>query len=138
MLEDLKIINEIPNYPILAANIDIKSGAKDPKTEGFAIDKVKRCDELIERVSGDNLLVKAYKTKRGKELIEAKTIFLFTSQPTPADLFWALELMRLEDLKVTRFLSDKDFMTLQDYYQHLCETPALQQAVTNWPGARIS
>ncbi|GAB3114672.1 glutathione S-transferase family protein [Aestuariicella hydrocarbonica] len=168
LLEELRIIDEFPNYPILAANVDKKAGVTHPQSEGFAINKVRRCDELIEKYSHDQLLVKAYSAKWEKELSAAnnlfekesmqKTIeiikhilsdlnsrlsdintsFLFSDNPTLADLFWGLELMRLDNLKLNYLWSEEIFSPLNSYYHRVCDAPALIQAVTDWDGARIS
>ncbi len=167
ILQELSIIDEFPNYQILASSIDKKMGTTTPSTNGFAMTKVQRCSALIEDFADDPLLVRAYSAKRDKEQsaatnlfnknamsqarqhithtlknlnhrLQKPTAFLFTDSPTLADLFWGLELMRIDDLGMSNLWADIDSTPLRTYYQRLCALPCLDSAVTQWAGARLA
>jgi glutathione S-transferase len=167
ILQELSVIDEFPNYQVLASSIDKKTGTTDPSKNGFAIGKVQRCNDLIEQFADDQILVRAYRAKRDKEqsaannlfdkksmdqarativttlenlnqrLQNAETAFLFTDNPTLADLFWGLELMRIDDLGMNSLWADITSSPLRKYYQRLCALPCLDEAVTQWEGARL-
>jgi 2,5-dichlorohydroquinone reductive dechlorinase len=167
IVQELAIIDEFPNYQILASRIDKKHGNNTPSQNGFAMGKVTRCNDLIEKHADNESLVKAYTAKRDKELSAAKNLFdqtsmqqvhnkitsiltalnsrlsntdtdfLFTNNATVADLFWGIELMRIEDLGMASEWADDKLPNLRAYYQRLSDLPCLDSAITQWEGARL-
>ncbi|NIB43388.1 glutathione S-transferase domain-containing protein [Pseudomaricurvus alkylphenolicus] len=165
---ELDVIDDFPNYPILAHKIDRDSGAGDSSYNVFSMKKVERCETLMQEYADEPLLSAAYRAKRDKEksaayelfddasmgqtmekiaailtglnarLSSSRHQFLFADSPTLADYFWGLELMRLDDLNMSALWQNDDDEGLQRYYRRLGELPALDQAVTQWPGARLS
>lgn len=163
--KELAIIDELPNYQLLAAMVAQKS--KQGPRNSFSLRKVERCEELLLRFGDDALLSEAYQAKLSKEkaaadhlfddramalatstmsdafsdlndrLLAQTTDFLFSDQPTMADLFWGLELIRADDLGLSSFWRDGVLPRVSEYYERLCGLPAIRQAVIEWPGARL-
>lgn len=161
---ELAIIDEMPNYQLLAATF-IKSSSEAPNNE-FAASKVRRCETLIAAHRHDLLLTSAYASKRRKEqaaaeklfdkraLAQARTqtiaafeglgsrlrksagIYLFGSRVTLADLFWASS-WRAEDLALSEIWDRASRGRLAEYYCSLSDIPALRHAVLDCPGARF-
>lgn len=131
----------------------------------FAMNKVARCDRYLADFPEDALLQRGYRAKRAKELCAAGQLFsqeamlhayekaeaacsqleqtlarrpspwLFGEALTMADLFWAIELLRMRNLGADRFWRGG----LRPYvaaYAGRCErVPAVREAVLDWPGA---
>jgi 2,5-dichlorohydroquinone reductive dechlorinase len=135
---------------------------------GFAASKVARCDRYIEEFRDDPDLVRAYRAKRDKELNAKQTLFdpqsmkraydimdaalgafdrrlakagepwLFGDTPTMADLFWAINLVRVDDLGASHFWSKGRLPAVEAFYRRGCRLPAIRSAVIEWPGALFS
>lgn len=61
--------------------------------------------------------------------------YLFGNDISLADIFWAIELIRTDDLGYSEWIAA--YPALTAYYDALCATPSIQKAILNWPGARI-
>lgn len=60
---------------------------------------------------------------------------LFGEAPSLADLFWAVELIRAED--VGRGAWIRGDARLSAYHDALLALPAIRRAILDWPGARF-
>ncbi len=161
---ELAIVDELPNYQLLAVGVGpATSGVKN----GFALGKVKRCKELLVQHAGDTELCAAYSAKMAKEQMAADRLFasdamqkayvamalalqgldervarsegkyLFGDEVTMADLFWGVELIRMEDLGLSPWWNDGQLPGVKRYFAGLCDLPALHEAVIGWTGARL-
>ena len=159
---EIAIVDGLPNYPLLAAKV--AKPAANGAGNSFAMRKVERCDALIAEFADDRLLVAAYTAKRDKELsgnndlftpdaiagaeqamqlafsklerrIPAGRDFLFGDRLSLADIFWAIVLIRTEDLGYGNWIGR--LPRLSTYYQTLSAAPAIRTAILDWPGARI-
>lgn len=166
IMNELELVDELPNYPLLGAAIAKKNnyvGDGNP----FAASKIARCDKLILKHKDDADLVLAYSAKRDKEQSADKNLFtpqaleaayakmefaiaaldkrlqleegpgLFGDQITLADLFWAVELVRSDDLSMSHIWSHNRMCVVAAYYEWLQSLPSVQSAILNWPGARM-
>jgi 2,5-dichlorohydroquinone reductive dechlorinase len=162
--EELSIIDNLPNYQILAMGVGKPSS--DGLPNGFAVGKVARCDKLLAEHSGDEVLRAAYTAKRGKEQMAAERLFdeaslkqayrqmaqairglelrlpaqagyLLGEYITLADLFWAVELVRFEDLGMAVLWAQGRSPRVARYYEKLCALKTIKQAVIDWPHARL-
>jgi len=126
--------------------------------------KVERCNALIAVHADNPLLVTAYTAKRDKEMsansdlftphaiAEAErtmqsafaeldgrlpdgAAFLFGDNLSLADIFWAIMLIRTEDLGYGHWISR--LPRLSTYCRALSAAPAIRAAIIDWPGARI-
>jgi glutathione S-transferase len=162
---EMSIVDDLPNFQLFLAAM-AKPGTNGAD-RNIAIAKVQRWDTLIAENAGDVALCSAYAAKRAKEQAAADRLFEATSidrakqrietamrdldvrlkknggpyvlgaSLTLADLFWGVELLRVDDLGMSSLWSDGKLPTLQAYFQRLSENPALYGAVTQWPGARL-
>jgi len=162
---ELAIIDEMPNYQLLAATF-VKSSSEAPNNE-FAASKVRRCEALVAAHEDDPALVSAYLSKQRKERAAAEKLFddqalaeahartvsafewldsrlrkstgvyLFGSGATRADLFWGVEVVRGEDVGLAEVWTGTQLTRLAEYFRLLCELPALRHAVLECPGARF-
>ena len=162
---EIAIVDELPNYQLLAVGVGkaAESGVKN----GFAVGKVSRCDALLAEHADDEVLCAAYSAKRSKEQMAADRLFdaaamerahaamakalrdldarlaasngsyLFGDTVTMADLFWGVELIRLEDLGLSVLWTDGRLPRVADYFRTISALPAITQAVIGWPGARL-
>lgn len=161
---EISIVDNLPNYQLgVSAG---RPGAAAPGNS-LAVSKVRRCDALISDNANDEALCTAYAAKRAKEQIAADRLFdaaaidrarhsidealreldrrlqksdgpcLFGSSPTMADLFWSVELIRIDDLGMSALWSNGKLPALDAYYQRMSQLPAVLDAVTRWPGARL-
>jgi 2,5-dichlorohydroquinone reductive dechlorinase len=129
----------------------------------FATAKVARCDKYLAQYRDEPDLVRAYQAKRDKELNAKKTLFdpqsmvrayaimesalgefdrrlekqawLFGDAPTMADLFWVINLTRVDNLGAGHFWSDGRLPAVEAFYRRGRELPAIKAAVLEWPGA---
>lgn len=131
----------------------------------FATAKVARCDKYLEQFRDDPDLVRAYRAKRDKELNAKQTLFdpasmtraygimeaalgafdgrlakasrpwLFGETPTMADLFWIINLARVDNLGAGHFWADGRLPTVEAFYRRGQQLPAIRSAVLEWPGA---
>jgi len=162
---EIAIVDELPNYQILAAGVG-QAAQSGPKN-GFAAGKVARCDALLAAHAGDEALRAAYSSKRSKEQMAAERLFdaaamerahqamakalreldarlaaadgdyLFGDTVSMADLFWGVELIRLDDLGFSILWADGRLPEVALYFEKLCVLPAIAQAVVDWPGGRL-
>jgi 2,5-dichlorohydroquinone reductive dechlorinase len=132
---------------------------------GFATSKVARCDKYLEQFGDDPDLSRAYRAKRDKELDAKQTLFdpqsmkrayevmetslgefdrrlakasqawLFGAAPTMADLFWVINLARVDNLGAGHFWSDGRLPAVEAFYRRGRQLPAIKAAVLEWPGA---
>ena len=162
---EIAIVDNLPNYQLLAVGVGkaSESGLKN----GFSIGKVARCDALLAEHADDEALCAAYSAKRSKEQMAADRLFdsaamdrahaamakalrdldarlaasngnyLFGDTVTMADLFWGVELIRLEDLGLSGLWAEGRLPRVADYFQKICALPAIAHAVVDWPGARL-
>jgi 2,5-dichlorohydroquinone reductive dechlorinase len=162
---EIAIVDNLPNYQLLAVAVGKpNTSAAD---NSFAVSKVRRCDALIAENADDSELCRAYAAKRAKEQTAAERLFdiaamdrartliglaleqldsrlrasggpyLFGSSVTIADLFWGVELIRNDDLGLSRQWSSGKLPSLAAYYQRISELPSVSGAVIQWPGARL-
>jgi 2,5-dichlorohydroquinone reductive dechlorinase len=132
---------------------------------GIAMGKVERCDRYLAEYADDPVLVEAYSAKRAKELAGARQLFspermakayaifreaidglearlerhaapyLFSTGPTMADLFWAIELQRLANLGATDFWQDGHHPAVQRFFKSSSALPSIRSSIIDWPGA---
>ncbi len=72
-----------------------------------------------------------------KRLAKSSGRYLFDSTVTMADLFWGVELIRIEDLRL-RLSGPPQLPSVEAYHRRLSDLPAISGAVTQWPGARLN
>lgn len=131
----------------------------------FATAKVARCDKYLAQFGDDPDLSRAYRAKRDKELNAKQTLFdeqsmkrayevmatslgefdrrlanasrtwLFGDAPTMADLFWVINLARVDNLGAGHFWSDGRLPAVEAFYRRGRQLPAIRSAVLEWPGA---
>jgi len=131
----------------------------------FAIGKVERCDRYLAEYADEEALVRAYTAKRAKELDAAQQLFgkdamrdayqraesacaalerqlhaattewLLDDRVSMADLFWAVELMRMKNLGADTFWKDGALPAVEAFANRTTELHAIRQAIINWPGA---
>jgi 2,5-dichlorohydroquinone reductive dechlorinase len=132
---------------------------------GFAMGKVERCDHYLAQFSGDADLVRAYSAKRAKELNAAEQLFtpeamlaaydkaeaacsglerelsarktqwLLGDAITMADLYWAIELMRMKNMAVESFWANGARPSVAAFVETAESIPAIRSAIVEWPGA---
>lgn len=137
---------------------------RDADGAGFAMRKVARCDHYIERHRDDAELAAAYRAKRAKELAAAQQLFSaeavgaayarveracaeldarladwpgpwrFGDRVTMADLFWAVELLRVGNLGAS-FWADGRMPALARYVADAATLHGVRAAVIEYPGA---
>jgi 2,5-dichlorohydroquinone reductive dechlorinase len=133
----------------------------------FSMSKVKRCDQYLVEFAGDQALVRAYQAKRSKELIAAECLFLEkamenaynrargacaalnnkleTSQSTwltgssvtLADLFWAVELLRMKNLGAAYIWEQNQLPAVQRFVAAAEGLASVRSAVLEWPGSQF-
>ncbi|MBL0418724.1 glutathione S-transferase family protein [Ramlibacter sp. AW1] len=131
----------------------------------FAMTKVERCDRYLAEHADDPVLVRGYAAKRAKELSAAQELFteqrmqqayttaeaacealerqlqaartawLLDDQLTMAEIYWAIELLRMGNMGADIFWKDGKRPAVAAYAARLRQLPAIQSAVVNWPGA---
>lgn len=131
----------------------------------FASSKVERCDRYMATFADDPALVRAYGAKRAKEAQAARSLFsgeamrsvyasaeaacealnqrlatggeawLFGPSVTMADLFWAVELLRMDNLGAGAIWADGKLPHVARFRSAAEHLPAIRSAVTLWPGA---
>lgn len=130
----------------------------------FSRRKVAWCDTLIARFPDDEDIVTACTAKRAKELSAAEALFtsealahardltaealahlntclaqgsgwVLGDRPTLADLVWAVELLRIENVGQDHFWADGRNPHIPAFLAAARELPAIRQAVIDWPGA---
>ncbi|MES2510944.1 MAG: glutathione S-transferase [Pseudomonadota bacterium] len=132
---------------------------------GFAMGKVERCNRYLAEFSNDADLVKAYSAKRAKELNAAEQLFtpeamqaaydkaeagcaslenalsagdtpwLLGEKVTMADLYWAIELLRMKNMAVESFWANGAKPSVAAFVEKAESIPAIRSAIVEWPGA---
>ncbi len=132
----------------------------------FSRRKVAWCDRYLAQYADDPVLTAAYAAKRAKEQSAADHLFspeamaaaldraeagvrhldralahgrgpwLFGDAPTMADLFWGLELLRLDNVGAGHFWADGRLPRVAAFLAAAEALPAIRTAVIDWPGAR--
>lgn len=132
----------------------------------FSLRKVAWCDRLLDEHAGDEALTRAYAAKRAKEASAAAELFspeamrdaqeraeaslygleqtlarhggawLFGDRLTLADLFWGIELIRMDDVGVALLKSDR-LPGVKRFSATLKTLDSIQQSVLNHPSARF-
>ena len=131
----------------------------------FSERKVAWCTRYLEEHAGDPRLVAAYTAKRAKEQSAADALFspdamgaaynraeaavvalernlaqrgtqwLYSDTLTMADLFWGIELLRMENVGVERFWQDGRLRLVERFLTAVKHVPAIRTAIIDWPGA---
>jgi 2,5-dichlorohydroquinone reductive dechlorinase len=168
---ELDIVDNLPNYQMLVGQ-PIGTDARPEKLKAnngvsFSMSKVRRCDQYLVEVAGDQALVRAYQAKRSKELIAAERLFsleamedaysraraacatlnnkLETSQSTwltgssvtLADLFWAVELLRMKNLGAAYIWEQNRMPAVQRFVADAEGLESVRSAVLEWPGSQF-
>lgn len=163
----LSVIDDLPNYQLLAVFVTGGKFTGAGDINPWSQSKVDRCDDRLLRHEDDPRLVRAFSAKREKEVRATQRLFdgaavadaerkmraaidnlnraltpdhrfLYGDALTLADLFWAVELIRLIDLGKDSLWNDGENSNVARYVDALCAEPSVQQAIINWPGARLS
>ena len=160
---ELAIVDSLPNYQLLMGRARDGTAPDSEIMASFSRRKVGWCDRLLAKHADDPVLIEAYTAKRAKELWAAERIFaadqmtsayakaqdavsrleqtlanadgpwMFGNHPTMADLFWALELLRMENVGVARFWNNKPRVAA--LLEAAKALPAIRTSVIDWPGA---
>jgi 2,5-dichlorohydroquinone reductive dechlorinase len=131
----------------------------------FSMSKVKRCDDYMAEFSRDYVLVSAYRAKRAKELDAAANLFsedamriayakattacallesklqarhrswLMGDSVSMADLFWAVELLRMKNLGTDHLWEHGNLPAVTRFVAAAELLPSIRSAVLTWPGA---
>ncbi|MDB5966901.1 MAG: glutathione S-transferase family protein [Polaromonas sp.] len=131
---------------------------------GFAMGKVERCDRYLAEFADDADLVRGYTAKRAKELNAAERLFtpeamrtaydraeagcahlehklqsgerwVVGGKVTLADLYWGVELLRMQNLAVESFWTGGARPAVAAFVDRAAALPAIRSAVVDWPGA---
>ena len=133
---------------------------------GFSQAKVERCCNYLKQYADDPVLVRAYSAKLDKEQDAADTLFspesmqiayakavaacatlekklarrtsawLLGDTFSMADLFWAVELLRMDNLGAGEFWRNAKLPSLEEYFRTATAQPAIRAAIIDWPGAQ--
>ncbi len=166
--EELRIVDGLPNYQMLLGkrpDMDEAATRKGHSGSSFSLDKVKRCDRLMQDHADDPVLVQAYAAKRAKELDAADHLFsdeamrsayataveacatldtklrergspwLFGDKVTMADLFWCVELLRMKNLGASTFWDGGRLPEVARFTAAAEQLPSIKAAIIDWPGA---
>jgi 2,5-dichlorohydroquinone reductive dechlorinase len=131
----------------------------------FSMGKVKRCEQYMREFAHESALVEAYQAKRSKELDAAAHLFsdeairsayakvtaacavlddklravrsnwLMGDAVTMADLFWAVELLRIKNLGAQHIWEQNRLPSVARFVAAAECLPSVQSSVLNWPGA---
>lgn len=164
IMAELTVVDDLPNYQNLAVRVVPTTGPGN----AFAASKVARCNVLLADHGDDPVLRAAYEAKRAKEQYAADKLFdetalaaarqavidaldglekrlttstgpwLLGEAVTMADLFWGAELIRTEDVGQGYLWQENRLPHVAAYYGRLCDMPALQSAIIDFPGARLA
>jgi len=133
----------------------------------FSMSKVRRCDQYLVEFAGDQALVGAYQAKRSKELIAAERLFsreamesaysrareacaaldnkletssstwLTGNSVTLADLFWAVELLRMKNLGAAYLWEQNRLPSVQRFVAAAEGLESVRSAVLEWPSSQF-
>jgi 2,5-dichlorohydroquinone reductive dechlorinase len=131
----------------------------------FSMSKVNRCNHYLSEFGQDEALVQAYQAKRMKELDAAERLFseeamrvayakvvaacsllesklktrnsawLMGNTVTMADLFWAVELLRIKNLGADHLWEQNKLPAVAKFVAAAQRMPSVQISVLTWPGA---
>jgi 2,5-dichlorohydroquinone reductive dechlorinase len=131
----------------------------------FSMSKVNRCDHYSKEFAQDRELLEAYQAKRKKELDAAEHLFseesmriayakvisacsllenklktrhstwLIANTVTMADLFWAIELLRIKNLGADHVWEENKLPAVAKFVAAVQCFPSIQASVLTWPGA---
>jgi len=85
-------------------------------------------------IDGERFLVEIELSHLEKRLKKSAGPYRFGSLLTVADLFWAFELMRIENPGAVAALSDGSLPAVAKYYSGLVQLPAIRGAMLETPG----
>lgn len=132
----------------------------------FARGKVDRCDHYIAQFAGDPVMVAAYGAKRMKEADAAQGLFtleamqaaydkaaaacraldarlgarttpwMFGDRLMMADLFWCVELLRIDNMGASAIWEDAGLRHVEAFLHAGQALPAIRSAISEWPGAQ--
>lgn len=158
---ELEIVDNLPNYQMLMG----RNAAAESAAADFSTRKVAWCDRYLEDHGDDATLVRAYRAKRAKELSAATGLFspeamraaygraeravrdlegrlaqakggwLFGERITLADLFWAIELLRMRNVGVAAYWEGGRAPAVERFLAEAEALPAIRAAILDWPGA---
>ncbi|MEY2926563.1 MAG: hypothetical protein RL367_1040 [Pseudomonadota bacterium] len=133
----------------------------------FSQRKVGWCESYIAECAGETALVKAYTAKRSKELSAVTDLFsadamaianslmesalqglesklergpaqwLFGDQPSMADLFWGIQLLRLENVGASSAWDKGRLPETAKFAQVTRDLASMRSSVLDWPGAMM-
>jgi len=166
---ELDIVDNLPNYQMLVGlpteadtrpqQLQRNDGAK------FSMSKVRRCDQYLAEFAHDEALIRAYQSKRAKELKAAQNLFsreamqvaytkaatacvrfdsrlqdsdsawLLGTSVTMADLFWAVELLRMKNLGAGHFWEHNKLPAVEEFVAAAERLESIRSAVLGWPGS---
>lgn len=161
---ELTIVDAMPNYQMLMGRMAASDTSGLAKQATFSERKVAWCDRYLEECAGEAPLFAAYTAKRAKELSAATGLFseeamqaatakveaaldglearlarrsppFVSDQPTMADLFWEIELLRIENLGHAAMWIDGRLPGVEAYFAALRALPCIRTAILDWPGA---
>lgn len=166
---ELTVVDGLPNYQMLVGHAPAARGLPATHMAGtgvaFAKGKVERCDRYLAEFPDDELLQRAYRAKRAKELDAAEALFSaeamasaydraeaacdalerglassasgwrFGAGITMADLFGGVELLRMKNLGAQVFWADGRRPQVEAFVQRCEAEPSIRAAVLDWPGA---
>ena len=131
----------------------------------FAMGKVARCNQYLAQHSDDATLVRAYAAKRSKESTAATDLFtaeamraaydkadhacaqlntllgsgatrwMLDDRFTMADLYWAIELLRMQNMGAQGLWMNGRLPAVDAFAQRASTIAAVRAAVLDWPGA---
>lgn len=138
---------------------------RDGIGSALSLKKIAWCDRYLSEHPDDPTLIEAYTAKRAKEFSAAKRLFspdamevashrieavlgelerrlsakstrwLHGESITMADLFWGIELVRMENAGAGKAWQDGRMPNVADYASATKSIPAIGCAVLDWPGA---
>ena len=128
--------------------------------QGFGMSKVARCNRYIRENLDEPALVEAYQSKLNKEQQGANELltpvsmekvyttvklalsrlerrlsdqgcdWLFSNEVTMADLFWAIQLLRIKNMCGDQFWGKGEFPMVRDYLHKVARLPSITASVT--------
>ena len=131
----------------------------------FSQRKVAWCDRYLAENPSDAPLVAAYTAKRAKELSAAEGLFsadamrvaydraeaaliglnqklsdpttpwLYGRNPTLADLFWGIELLRMQNVGIGHYWESGRLPNIEAMLAAITDLAAIRSAIIDWPGA---
>jgi 2,5-dichlorohydroquinone reductive dechlorinase len=131
----------------------------------FSLSKVQRCDRYLAEFAADTTLVRAYQAKRAKELDASQRLYsreamqaayaraqtacvelngkletrlarwLISDSVTMADLFWAVELLRMQNLGAGHLWEHGQLPAVEKFVSAAKRLESIRSAVLEWPGS---